>query len=198
MQARYYLKENPSTKETDEAPGLHPRILYNGTIMTERILREISEETTYSVPDLEGMLSAITRKLSKYMVQGYRVQLGKIGYFAATLTARPVKDPKEIRSDSVFFDNISYRASAWFRKQTRGYVERADASLIRSSSKLPEEECIRRMMKFIDENGYITRITYTNLTGRLKNVALADLRRFVEQGLIKRIGGGSKTFFIRQ
>lgn len=200
MPAQYDFKENPNRKGDGEKQPLHPRIVYYGTISTQRMLEEIVEASTYTLGDLEGMLTAITEKMANYMVDGYRVELGRIGYFSATLkTLRPVMDKKEIRSSSVYFDNINYRASAWMRKRTRGFVERVDKQhALRQSSKLSEAECKRRMLAFIEEHGYITRIDYSNITGKLKNKALAELNGFVEEGIISRKGKRVRLVFVKR
>ena len=199
MPAQYDFKENPNSKGDGEKQPLHPRIVYYGTIPTRRIFEDIVESSSYTLGDLEGMMTAITERMAHYMVEGYRVELGRIGYFSATLkTLRPVMDKKEIRSSSVYFDNINYRASAWMRKRTRGFVERVEPQFaLRQSSKLSDPECKRRMLAFIEENGYITRIDYTNITGKLKNKALAELNKFVEEGVIDKKGKGVRLVFVK-
>ena len=119
MAARYDFREVPSKKENGEEPKLYPHIISSGTIRTRTILEEISEASTFTVGDLEGVLCALTEKISKYLVDGYQEELGKIGYFSASLKAtHPVKDKKEIRAQSIYFDYNNFRASMWFRKHT--------------------------------------------------------------------------------
>ena len=199
MLAKYDFKKNPKSND-DEEETLHPRLVYNGTVSTEQMFKEIAEASTYTEADLEGMLTAITNRMSHHMINGYRVELGKIGYFSAKLKAiRPVKDKNEIRSPSIYFDNINFRASAWFRKHTRGFVERAEAQFgLQQSSDLTEEVCKQRMLDYIEKHGYITRVDYTQITGKLKNKALEELNRFVEQGIIQRQGRGVKLMFIKK
>ncbi|NDV81384.1 HU family DNA-binding protein [Bacteroides sp. 51] len=197
MKARYTYRENPNPSGDGEKQGLHPRIVSNGTISTEKIFKEIAQASTYTVPDLEGMLSAITRRISHYLVEGYHVELKGIGYFSASLKSRPVSDKKEIRANSIYFDNINFRAAASFRKQTRGFVESAGKQGFKASSSLSMEECEKRLNDFLDQKGYITRINYSNITGRLKNRALLDLKAFEEQGVIVREGRGNRIFFVR-
>lgn len=81
MAARYDFRKVPSKKGNGEEPKLYPHIVSGGTIRTRTILEEISEASTFTVGDLEGVLCALTEKISKYLVDGYHVELGKIGYF---------------------------------------------------------------------------------------------------------------------
>ena len=109
-----------------------------------------------------------------------------------------MKDKKEIRAQSIYFDNVNFRASMWFRRHTSGYVERAGKYGSRSSSQLSEEEKLFRLERYLNENAFITRSDYTRLTGRLKNKALEDLNHFVSQGVIERRGRGSLLVFIKK
>ncbi|WP_321331760.1 HU family DNA-binding protein [uncultured Bacteroides sp.] len=197
MAAMYDFRENPNPSGDGKKQPLHPRIVSSGTIRTRRLLEEISEASTFTVGDLEGVLSALTEKISNYLVDGYHVELGNIGYFSAKLKARPVMDKKEIRSNSIYFDNVNFRASAWFKKHTRGFVERVSKYGFRSSSALSEAERKKRLEQYLDKNAFITRTAYTNITGRLKNKALNDLNLFVNQGVIERIGRGNQLLFVR-
>ena len=199
MAARYDFREVPSKKENGEEPKLYPHIISSGTIRTRTILEEISEASTFTVGDLEGVLCALTEKISKYLVDGYHVELGKIGYFSASLKAtHPVKDKKEIRAQSIYFDNINFRASMWFRRHTKGYVERAGKYGSRSSSQLSEEEKLFRLERYLNENAFITRSDYTRLTVFQRNRAHQDLHRFVYQGIIEPKGRGSLLVFIKK
>lgn len=74
MAARYDFRKVPSKKGNGEEPKLYPHIVSGGTIRTRTILEEISEASTFTVGDLEGVLCALTEKISKYLVDGYHVE----------------------------------------------------------------------------------------------------------------------------
>lgn len=196
MSAEYDLIRRPNAKGDGELQPLYPRIVSKGTIKTKRLVREISEASSFTEGDLEGVLVALTEKISNYLIEGYHVELGKIGYFSSKLKARPVMDKKEIRSNSIYFDNINFRASMWFRRHSRGYVERATYGF-RQSSNLPESTRRARMEKFLSEHPFMTREDYSSLTGLLKGKALRELRIWVEQGVLATMGRGSHKVYIK-
>lgn len=196
MAATYDLREKPNPKGDGEKQSLYPQIVSSGTIRTRDLLEDISSGSTFTIGDLEGMLTALTEKISGYLKDGYTVELGKIGYFSARLKSRPVMDKKEIRSTSICFDNVNFRASAWFRKHTRGSVERASNGF-RSSAQLSETERRELLDKYLDETPFITRTEYTNLTGLLKNKALEDLKELVNQGILTTSGRRNQLIFLR-
>lgn len=198
MAASYDLRERPNLEGDGKPQPLYPRIVSHGTICTESLLKEISEDSTFTVGDLEGVLVSLENKIANYLKSGYHVELGKIGYFSASLKARPVMDKKEIHAPSIEFDNVNFRASAWLRKEIRtGRLQRSSAGRgFRVSSQLGTEECLERLQLYLSKNAFITRRTYSSLTGRLKNKALDDLNNFVNQGVITRMGSGNQLLFV--
>jgi len=190
MTAIYDFRENPNPKGDHKKQPLHPRIVSYGTVSTRDIFEEICRASTFTVGDLEGLMASITERLAYYLREGYHVQFGEIGYFSASLIAtRSVYDPSEIHSPSIYFNNVNFRATRKFRKKMAGYVERAKPGHgIRSSARLPEAECKRRLLRYLETHPFITRMDYSALTGRLKNTAQRDLNAFVKQGIIKRNG----------
>jgi predicted histone-like DNA-binding protein len=196
MAATYDLRENPNPKKDGQKQPLYPRIVSKGTIPSRELLEEISSGTTFNVGELEGALSALAERMSFHLKNGYNVELGNLGYFSAKLKARPVMEKYEIRSASVEFDNVNFRASAWFKKHTRGTVERSNRGF-QASAQLSEEERRSLLEKYLDENTYITRKDYTFLTGLLKNNAMKDLKEFVNQGILVSSGRLNQMIFLR-
>lgn len=196
MAATYDLRENPNPKKDGKKQPLYPRIVSKGTILSRELLEEISAGSTFNVGELEGALSALAERISFHLKNGYNVELGKLGYFSAKLKARPVMEKDEIRSASIEFDNVNFRASAWFKKHTRGTLERSNRGF-QTSAKLSEEERKDMLEKYLDENTYITRTDYTRLTGLLKNNAMKDLKEFVNQGVLVSSGHRNQMIFLR-
>ena len=109
MYAKYDFRKKPSSKEDEDKQPLYPRIVSNGTIDFQRIVKEIAQASSFTPADIEGVQLAIENKISEYLISGYHVQLGDLGYFSAKLKARPVMDAKEIHAQSIYFDNVNFR-----------------------------------------------------------------------------------------
>lgn len=196
MYAEYDFVRKPDATGSGEKQPLYPRIVSRGTISSKRLVSEISEESTFTPGDIEGLLVALERKISNYLVAGHHVQLGNIGYFSAKLKARPVMDKKEIRSHSIFFDNVNFRASMRFRKNSRGFVERATMGF-NHSLHISEEVRRRRMEEFLDKEPFMTRHDYSQLSGLLKNKALGELNKLIAEGILDTMGQGCHKVYIR-
>lgn len=167
--AFYDLKKKPAlTTKEGEKETLYPSIVYSGTLSARKLLERASYGTGYTVGELEGALSIIMDTAARYIGEGYRVELGEFGYFAGKIKAsRMVAKKTDIRAASIRFNGVNFRASKQFKMKSAGELERVPERAFRTSSQLNIEELERRMMMHLEQNGFITRSIYTNLTGRL-------------------------------
>lgn len=127
MAAEYDFQRKPNPKGDGELQPMYPRIVNKGTITGKRLVSDISQATSFTPGDVEGVLAALESRISYYLSEGHHVQLGNMGYFSAGLTARPVMDKKEIHAQTIFFGKVHFRVSPGFRKQCAGFVERVRA-----------------------------------------------------------------------
>lgn len=195
--AYYNLKKKPSltTKEGDKET-MYADIVYSGTITAERLIRTVAQRTGFKEGMIEGILSELQNETLEYLSEGYRVELGEFGFFSAKVKSRLVENKNDLRSNSVSFDGVNFRASKSFRTGIRGDLERRRCIGFRTSKEWDREQLEQIVLQHIRKHGFITRTTYTEITGRLKNSALADLKSFAAEGIIKRVGRGNQMHFI--
>ena len=195
--AYYNLKKKPSltTKEGDKET-MYADIVYSGTITAERLIRTVAQRTGFKEGMIEGILSELQNETLEYLSEGYRVELGEFGFFSAKVKSRLVENRNDLRSNSVSFDGVNFRASKSFRTGIRGDLERRRCIGFRTSKEWDREQLEQIVLQHIRKHGFITRTTYTEITGRLKNSALADLKSFAAEGVIKRVGRGNQMHFI--
>ena len=196
MAAEYDFRRKPDEKGNGELQPFYPRIVSKGTIDSKQLFREIAEATSFTEGDLEGIMVSLQNKVSYYLSEGFHVKLGEIGYFSSSLTARPVMEKKEIRSVSIWFDNVNFRATKWFRRHCAGTVTRAKFGF-QESSNLPEETRFARLDTFLKKNFFITRREYSQITGLLKGKALRELNLMVEKGILKTRGTGNRIVYLK-
>ena len=195
--AYYNLKKKPSltTKEGDKET-MYADIVYSGTITAERLIRTVAQRTGFKEGMIEGILSELQNETLEYLSEGYRVELGEFGFFSAKVKSRLVENKNDLRSNSVSFDGVNFRASKSFRTGIRGDLERRRCIGFRTSKEWDRKQLEQIVLQHIRKHGFITRATYTELTGRLKNSARADLKSFAAEGIIKRVGRGNQMHFI--
>ena len=195
--AYYNLKKKPSlTTKEGEKETMYADIVYSGTITAERLIRTVAQRTGFKEGMIEGILSELQNETLEYLGEGYRVELGEFGFFSAKVKSRLVENKNDLRSNSVSFDGVNFRASKSFRTGIRGDLERRRCIGFRTSKEWNREQLEQIVLQHIRKHGFITRATYTELTGRLKNSALADLKSFAAEGIIKGVGRGNQMHFI--
>ena len=196
--AYYNLKKKPSlTTKEGETETMYADIVYSGTIPAERLIRTVAKRTGFKEGVIDGILTELKDDVLEYLGEGYHVELGEFGFFSAKVKAsRLVANKNDLRSESVAFDRVNFRASKSFRQGIRGDLERKKCVDFNTSRKWDREALKRLVLQYIRQHGFITRTTYTELTGRLKNTALADLKSFASEGIIKRIGHGNQMHFV--
>lgn len=195
--AFYNLKKKPAlTTKEGETETMYADIVYSGTIPAERLIRGVAKRTGFKEGVIEGILMELKEDVLQYLGEGYRVELGEFGFFSAKVKSRLVENKNDLRSNSVSFDGVNFRASKSFRTGIRGDLERRRCIGFRTSKEWNREQLEQIVLQHIRKHGFITRATYTELTGRLKNSALADLKSFAAEGIIKRVGRGNQMHFI--
>ena len=196
--AFYNLKKKPAlTTKEGETETMYADIVYSGTIPAERLIRGVAKRTGFKEGVIEGILIELKEDVLQYLGEGYRVELGEFGFFSVKVKAsRLVANKNDIRSESVAFNGVNFRASKSMRVGIRGDLERRKCVDFNTSRKWDRENLKKLVLQYIGEHGFITRTTYTELTGRLKNTALDDLKSFAAEGIIKREGRGNQMHFI--
>lgn len=196
--AFYNLKKKPAlTTKEGETETMYADIVYSGTIPAERLIRGVAKRTGFKEGVIEGILMELKDDVLQYLGEGYRVELGEFGFFSAKVKAsRLVANKNDIRSESVAFNGVNFRASKSMRVGIRGDLERRKCVDFNTSRKWGRDNLKKLVLQYIGEHGFITRATYTQLTGRLKNTALDDLKSFAAEGIIKRKGRGNQMHFI--
>ena len=196
--AFYNLKKKPAlTTKEGETETMYADIVYSGTIPAERLIRGVAKRTGFKEGVIEGILIELKDDVLQYLGEGYRVELGEFGFFSAKVKAsRLVANKNDIRSESVAFNGVNFRASKSMRVGIRGDLERRKCVDFNTSRKWDRNNLEKLVLQYIGEHGFITRATYTQLTGRLKNTALDDLKSFAAEGIIKREGRGNQMHFI--
>ncbi len=196
MAADYDFRRKPNEKGDGEVQPLYPRIVSKGTIDSKRLFREIAEASSFTEGDLAGIMVAFQEKVSYYLSEGYHVKLGEIGYFSSSLKARPVMDKKEIRSVSISFDNVNFRATPWFRRRSSGTVTRAQIRISRiielagrdtpfPTGSLFSKESLHHSKRILSDYGFI------------EGKALRELNLLVENGVLNTRGYGNRVVYLK-
>lgn len=196
--AYYSLKKKPAlTTKKGETDTMYAGIVYSGTISADKLIKKTAEYSGFQEGEIEGILTELLNQTAHYLEDGYRVELGDFGFLSAKVKSRMVASKKDIRSHSVFFNGVNFRASKKLRLGLSGDLERNRWLDFRVSRKRSKDELKEILMRHLNKFGFINRSTYTQMTGRLKNTALADLKTFEAEGVIRCMGRGNQMYFVK-
>lgn len=192
MAAQYDLKPGLGPQETEGQPVLYPKLVAYGTKNLKDIMNHASMHTGLNPSTVLGVVTFLEDVLAEYLAAGYNVKLGNIGTFSATLKSRKVTSKEEIRSKSIHFDNVSFRAAKELKKGVNRQMQLERVSPYRafktSSTEYTEDERFQLLMTHLDKHGYITRADYSELTGLLKTKAAGELRKWYFERKIDKEG----------
>lgn len=189
MAAKYDFKSNPFVKD-GEKQVLYPSIVVSGTKTTDDIVADISTHSSFSPGCVEGVLTELTNYIIHHLREGYNVKIDDLGSFSVTLASRPVTDKSEIRSASVDFDKVCFRATPDLVKYVRSgaRLERAHYGFSESASGRTKEERLAMLKDYLGKHDSISRLAYCELTGLLRSTASRELEAWSEAGIIVKHG----------
>lgn len=175
------------------------RAVSQGKISTEKLTKWISQCSGVSAAEAKGFIEILTDSLLDFVGDGYEVEVGKLGYFSASVTSELVDDPKKVRAESIRFNKLVFRTGIQAKKRIAGAeIERVSQPRYKNKAKqTTREQRWELLKKYLINKPVITRTDYTHLTGiRRTQVALDDLNSFIEDGLMERHGAGRTVVYI--
>ncbi|HJD75328.1 MAG TPA: DNA-binding protein [Bacteroides reticulotermitis] len=198
MSAVYDLFENPPAEDGAQQP-LHARIVLKGTVGQEEFLDRVHKFTGISRSLLAGAMEAFANETCDLLANGWNVELGKLGFFSASLQCPPVYDKKKVRASSVKLKSINFRASRVCRREVgrQMRLQRRETSPQSKQGGISRPTCIERLAEYFKTHLFISRTSYCLLTGRNKRCAIADLNAFIAEGIIRREGLGKLSIYCK-
>ena len=192
MKAKYDFRVMPNMQGKEEGGILYPQLVTEGTKTLKDIMRHAAYHSGMNEATIIGVVTYLEDVLAEYLAEGYNVKLGEIGTFSASLKSRRVKDKKEIRAQSVHFDNVNFQASKKLRKKIniKMQLERVEPyrSFRTSSDKYTADQRFKLLSDYLDKNGFISCKAYAQLTGLLKGKATSELRNWYFERKIDKEG----------
>lgn len=193
MAIQYDLLQQHLNKEDK---SLRAQYVSKGTISTERLIKWISQSGGPHRGQIIGVLEHLTETITRFLEDGYDVQLGELGFLSVSLTSRPVKTKKEIRAESVRFRKLNFRINSKLRKRLQHAEKERVHQPVKRSSGLIREQRIQKLKSYLNEYTCITRAVYTRITGTLKGKAILDLNEFIQEGWLKKYGSGRTVVYL--
>ena len=175
------------------------RAVSMGKITTAKLASWISQTSGVNAAEAKGFIEILTDTMLDFISDGYDVEVGKLGYFSASVTSRLVDSPNDIRAESISFNRLNFRAHIQAKKTIkRAGIERVKRP--RSKRKLKKttrEQRAEKLKNYLAGKPVITRAEYSTISGmRQKVTAVEDLNYFIDEGWLEKYGAGRTVVYL--
>lgn len=201
MSAHYDLYETPDVQNTGEEQPLHARIVPSGTYSKKDFLERVSRSSqTFNYNVIDAVVGVVIDELAEALSEGYIVELGELGHFSISLKCtHKVMNKRDIRAESICFDNVHLRTSKEFKRKIKREIELERVDKSKHSSQKVEfslDQRLHKLQEFLKKNGGITRLEYSSLTGLSRLKAIDELNAFIGKGILRKRGAGRTVFYV--
>lgn len=195
MCAKYAFYKNPPNRETGETGSLYAKVVSGGKITTDKLADEIAQRSTFSSGDVKGVVKALSEMLHYHLSEGETVDIDGIGNFSVTLkTLKGITDPKQIRAESIRFNNVVYRTSPELKHKLKTIpLVRA---VLPKRKDLAEEERLANILSKLKDERLVSSTDCMLFNHCSRYQALKDLKRLNEQGKITWLGRGKQKYYV--
>lgn len=199
MTAWYEFGKIPHPAEEGESL-LYPRIVSTKTVTTRELAKDIADGTTLNAGEVQAALFMLVQRIRRHLADGERVQLDDLGYFSLALECtRPVSDPSEVRAESIRLKDINFRPCKSMLEETQSLLKPVRYPVKpREASKLSEEAIKARLDAYFQRTPAITRTNFMQITGIGRLRAYEELNRLLEEGYLRRVGGGRNVMYLKK
>lgn len=188
MGIRYTIHPTPQPDTNEEEPLCHARALSYGTKRMEDICKLVCERSTVSSADVKAVLDSMVWVIGFSLKHGNHVELEDLGHFSPSLRSRQLPGGKY----SVVVDGVNFRCSGKLKQE----MAEAELERVKYPPLLSLEERKACMIDYIRRNGHISVRTYAEQSGCTRYKAGNDLKRFVEEGLVCRVGSHTHVLYV--
>ena len=180
MAALYDLFRTPQPKDKTKV-RYHARSVVTGKVDTQDLVRIIAQRSAFKEGVVTGVLVSLEDVLSELLADGKSVQLDGVGAFRISAKSPSVRDRHDIRSESIEFKGIVYKADKkLLRKLSATKFLRTKDS--HCSEDISEIEIDGVLTEYFKEHDYITTKELEQLCGLSNATALRRLKDRVKEG----------------
>lgn len=196
MSIEYDLFANPP-KDGETKPTLHARAINKHTMSTNELASLIADLSTFSSADIKGAIKAISERLFHCLSNSNSVHLDGIGTFSVTLKSKPVENKKDIRSASVSFKNVEFRAAPELKHRLKSArIERREGT---GEKKVYNDDVRqKRIIWYIKTYGTINQTVAASINQCTRQKAKKDLEQLIEDNQIQKSWCGRRALYIRR
>lgn len=188
MSVEYDLYVNPPSTKGRKVTRMHARVSSANTVNLKELAEEVEEGCSFSRADWVAALAHLENVFAEKLARGNRVYIEGIGYFQMTLSCPPdVKDPHDVRAESIHFKSIAFTPEKGLRRQLSGtkFVRRTGDH----TKGYSEIELMGILTDYFKANEYITRYDLERVCVMTRSTAYRYIKRCLEAKMMKCMPG---------
>lgn len=193
MAALYDLFRTPQPQDKKKV-RYHARSVVTGKVDTQDLVRIIAQRSAFKESVVTGVLVGLKDVLSELLADGKSIQLDGVGAFRISAKSPSVRDRHEIRSESIEFKGVVYKADKKLLKKLSAtkFLRTKDSHC---SEDVSEIEIDGVLTEYFKENDYITTKDLEQLCGLSNATALRRLKDRVKEGKLTHPGHLRAPFY---
>lgn len=184
-----YLTPKPNGRKGTNLT--HARAISRGTYDLKKVCDLISERSAVSSAEVKSVLDSFAWVIELALEDGCHVELDDLGYFSPSL--KTVQSKKNPNKNTVYVDGINYRCSTSLREKLR----QIDLEYVKEKKK-PDNWDTRKkdLLEYMERWESVTPRTYADTFGCSRYRAEIDLKQFVKEGVLVRVGYRNKVMYL--
>ena len=196
MPAKYLFYNNPHSPGQEEEEGvLHARIVEGQVLRFEKLCEIIADRGTFNEGEVKGVMTFFKEELVRALKDGDSVEIDGIGSFYVTAKCPPIRDPKEIRAESIRFSKVVFRACKELKKEMSSmHFERATD--YRKKVAYTPGQRQERILRYLSNHREVTSSDCMGVNVCSRYIAQQDLKLLREEGRIVRLGGPKVAVYV--
>ena len=200
---RYEMIKN-SLPNADKTKKLYPRMVTEGQVGTDELVKLISASSTFTEGDIRGMIEALSCRIALEMGLGHTVKVDGIGTFSALLELKDnrVEEQKNGHNRnalSIKLKGIGFRADSKLVHRTADHFtpQRSLTKFNYSSDKFSLEERRALALKRFEKYPVMLLQDYLEITGLQHSTGWRELETWMKENgcPIQRCGRGNHTWY---
>lgn len=188
MAITFNIHETPQPKGRKGKKLVHARAITNSTMKMEGLCHRVCARSSVSSADVKAVLDSFVWIIGLALENGEHVELEDLGNFSPSLRTQSKGNGKY----TIQADGVNFRCSETLKKKMLAAKLKKEAT----TPGYEPAERKERMISYMRNYTSMSATTYANINACSRYRATADLKQFVDEGLICRIGNGTHTMYI--
>lgn len=174
------------------------RIFEGSPMSVQQLERLIQDNSTLKRGDIEATLLELREQMVRELSQGHRFYIPNVGYFSLSVKLdADGKAVEKVSGKDLRLHNINFRPEASLLHEVGSSVRFRRASVTSKSVMYDEKQLLSLLMDYLSANHLITCRDMQRQFGLRETAARKWLKRFVEQGVIRREGARNAPVYIK-